>query len=323
MKILYAANNSTASKIQLRRFLDAIQDKPYNIKIAAFKKSSPRGVSIDWTLDSLINIFKPQSISFKNENLSIYYEQVKQFSPDLIISDLEYFTSHIANILNIKIWQCSSALINFALTKKQKYNLGVFKHHAYSFNKDPLQVQRLVNMLENSDHNLIYSHFGDVENKLEIHNNFEWIRPYYKIGQTSIPCQHNIIGVSPDSNKKIINILEAYPDSVFFSEYYNEKYKNVITKDIENQSEYFCNLRNSNALICEGQTGFLADAFYNNKMSIIYTNYTDNECILNGIISNYLKISISDIQELSNKSIHYQLNPDIMFLHEKIERTLI
>lgn len=320
MKILYAAGNNSSAKIQLSRFMNAVQDKTYKIKIAAYKKSSPENLSIDWTLDCLLNMFKPELISTDNENFEIYYEQIKNYEPDLIISDLEYFTSYIANVLNTKIWQCSSLMINQALTRKAKYDLGVFKNHAYTFNRNPGQIQRTNNIVSNADRKFVYAHYGDMDNPPEILDYCEWIRPYHQVGKISIPCQHNLIGITPGSNKPIINILKNEKDCVLFTESYNENYGELQVKNIRNEEEYFCNLQNSNALVCEGQTSFLSDAFYNNKPAVIYADYDDPECILNSIISEKYKLSTSSIENIVqvNKP---QLN-NILYLHEQIERIL-
>lgn len=317
MKILYAAGNNKSAKIQLFRFLQAVKEKPYIIKIAAFKNSSP-SINIDWTLDCLLDIFKPDNISTESETFAIYYDQVKSFNPDLIISDLEYFSSSIANLLNIPLWQCSASIINFALTKKQKYNLGVFKHYAHIFNRNPINTQRIINIIDNSDKNLVYSHFGDTVNPPELQDNFEWIRPYHQIGKKSIPCQHDIIGIFPNSNKQIIGLLKNYSDAIVFTESYHEKYKDVLVKDIRNEEEYFCNLQNSYILVCEGQTSFLADAFYNNKPTAIYLDYQNPDCILNKIMSEHLKLSASNIEDASQLEIAINLNQQIDMLHDKI-----
>src|SRR5574339_27283 len=192
LKILYAASNHASAKIQLARFMKAMEGKPYIVKVAAYKKSSPK-INIDWTLDCLLNIYKPDHISLDNDNFSIYFEQVKYFAPDLIISDLEYFTSHIANVLNTTLWQCSSTMINHALNHEKKYNLGLFKHYSFLLNKNSLQTQRLVNIIDNSNYNFVYSHLGDTGNPPPLKSNFEWIRPYHSVGKEAIPCRHNVI----------------------------------------------------------------------------------------------------------------------------------
>src|SRR5271155_1177897 len=109
MKILYAAGDNTNACTQLSRFVQAMPN--HQIKVAAYQQSSPKGMNIDWTLNCLLNVFTGQIA--ENDNLKIYYDQIVYFAPDLIISDLEYFTSYLAGVGNIPLWQCSSSLINY------------------------------------------------------------------------------------------------------------------------------------------------------------------------------------------------------------------
>lgn len=324
MKILYAASNNSNARIQLERFLEAVQDKPYQIKIAAYKKSSPN-INIDWTLDCLLNIFKPELISIdENENLQTYYEQVKYFNPDLIISDLEYFTSYIANLLDITLWQCSSSIINYALINKEKYNLGVYSRHAYVFNKSPINTQRIVNTLLNSNWRGVYSHLGDSENPPIIKDDYTWVRPYHQIGKISLPCNHNMIGAMTNTNLKIIDALKRSEDSVAFMNESFGTFKNVKIKSLNDRDEYFCNLKNCNTFICAGQTSFLADAFYNGKHPVVITDYKDAECLLNSEISENFGLSTSvhqveDIKKIEGYQVVPKYSPSIKYLHQKIE----
>lgn len=321
MKILYAAQNNANARIQLARFLRAMQGSQHQLKVAAYKLSSPKNVNIDWTLNCLLNIYKPDHISLENDNLQIYFEQIKYYNPNLIISDLEYFTSYIANVLNIATWQCSSSLINFALKQDDKYNLGLFKHYAYVINRDERHYQKIINLLENSDSNFIYSHFGDTANPPFLKDKFEWIRPYHQIGKTSIPCQHNIVAGLMDNNKQALSLLKQYPDSVAFTNFSGEIYQNVLLKGIDNESEYFCNMKNSPLFLCQGQTSFLADAFYNEKYSLIYPDYHDAEAITNSCLSQYLGlgriITLTEKLEPDCGGI-IPANNNIKHLHEKI-----
>lgn len=324
LKILYAAANNENASIQLSRFLKAIAGKPFIIKIAAYKKSSPKNVPIDWTLDCLLNIFNPEHVSLDNDNLKTYHDQIKYYAPDLIISDLEFFTSYVANELNITLWQCSSSIINFSLTNKYKYDLGIYSKYAYLFNKNPVYNQRVVNIIDNSNCNFVYSHLGDVDNSPALKDNFEWIRPYHQVGKISVPCRHNIVAGTTYNNKKIINALKQHEDSVLFTNFYEETYSNLRLKDIANQEEYYCNLKNSNLFVTEGQTSFLADAFYNEKHSIVIPNLDDPESIVNSTISERLKLSTS-VYQYDNLDSYMDLfvlpsyNKQIKFLHEKVE----
>lgn len=321
LKILYAAGNSFNSRIQLQRFLQSTDNK-YIIKIAAYKKSSPINTNIDWTLDCLLNIFKPDLLSLDNDNFQTYYQQIKYFNPDLIISDMEYYSSYIANVLNITLWQCSSLLINYAV--KNKYNLGLSKNYAHILHSKPIENQRYINIIHNSNCNFVYSHFGDLDSPPILKEGFEWIRPYHSVGKHFITCKHNLVAAMYGSNKKVLSLLKKYDDSVYFTNCYQENYPNILLKDIDNEQEYFCNLKNSSLFICEGQTSFLADAFYNGKYSVVLPNYNDIECIVNSTFSKHYNLSTSiyncddDISLFINKDIKYD-KKDIKFLHERLE----
>jgi hypothetical protein len=324
IKILYAASNNLSSKIQLERFIKNCQSLPFIIKIAAFKKSSPR-INIDWTLDSLLDIYNPNNLNLNNDNLQIYYDQIKLFNPDLIISDLEFFTSYIANLLNKPLWQCNSSIINFALDKKDKYNLGIFKKYSFLLNKNPQHTQRIINILDNSSFRFIYSHFGDVENSLKIDSNYEWIRPYHSIGKKSPTCHHNIILALDTLDKRLLSDLKNQNDIVLFCNNFNENYNDIKIKNLNNESEYYCNLYNSNFFICNSQINFLSDSFYNQKKAFTITNFFDIDSIINSTISSKLNLSkdLTDLNNIEifdekNFDISYKLNENIKYLHEKI-----
>jgi hypothetical protein len=327
MKILYAACNNTNARIQLSRFLRAMQGSEHQIKVAAYKQSSPKGISIDWTLDCLLNLYKPELINLDNDNLQIYFDQVKYYAPDLIISDLEYFTSYIAQVLNITIWQCSSSLVSFAFQRHERYHLGVFKHYAHAINRDERHRQRLINLLDNSNGNFIYSHFGDTHQPPDLQSGYQWVRPYHQVGKSSIPCQHHLVGGISCNDKRVLGFLQRHADSVAFTDFSGESHHDVLVKDIGNQEEYFCNLKNSPLFLCQGQTSFLADAFYNGKYSFIYPDYQDAEAILNSCVSQHLGLSCiitlsedldgTHYRELSTPVIY---NENIQYLHQHIEK---
>ena len=323
IKILYAASNNINSKISLDRFLNYVDDS-FTLKVAAFKKSSP-SMNIDYTLDCLLNIFEPEHFSLENDNLQIYFEQIKNYKPDLIISDLEFFTSYVGNILNIPVWQCSSSLLTYGLSFKNKYESGIHKKYSYLFNKNQRHNQKIINIVENSDLNLVYSHFGDLESSPELKNNFHWIRPYHYIGKKSLTCKHNIIAANINHNNKILSLLRNNNDCVLFAEFLEGYYDNILIKNIYNQEEYFCNIANSNSYICEGYTNFLADAFYNKKFSAVFNNLESAEQVLNNIFTEKFNLgkiiyNENDLNNLVQEEINYTYNKNIMFLHEKIKK---
>lgn len=324
MKILYAASHNQNAKVQLSRFLRAMNGSQHQIKIAAFRKSSPKNINIDWTLDALLNIYRPDLISLHSDNLSIYLEQVKSFAPDLIISDLEYFTSCVANDLNIPLWQCSSSLINYALIRNEKYNLGLFKYHAHALNRDTLHSQRMINVLDNSNRNFVYSHYGDMVDPPSLLNGFTWVRPYHQIAKSYIPCEHYITAAFSVQDKRMMAFLKKYPDTMAFVDDPRESYQNVRVKDIRIEDEYYCNLKNSALYVCQGQTSFLADAFYNGKYSLIFPDYEDAESLTNSQLAQKIGIGsimtyTDDLPEISSAAIEPNYSGSTKYLHEHIE----
>ena len=322
MKILYAASNTENSKIQLARFLQAMEGQPHTIKVAAYKVSSPK-INIDWTLDCLYSLFKPDHISLENDNFQTYYQQVKYYNPDLIISDLEYFTSIIANELNTTLWQCSSSLINFAT--EQKYDLGLFKRYSFLLQRNNfVRTQRQINIMDNSNCNFVYSHLGDMASPPQLRDNFEWIRPYHTVGKTSVPCRHNIVAGMLRNDKKIISLLKNHSDCVAFTEFPHEQHANLWLKDMGNQEEYFCNLKNCQLFVCEGQASFLADAFYNGKHALLMPNFQDVECVTNAAYAEHFQLASNlyqidaDLNPYLEKAVEVMHDDKIQFLHQKV-----
>jgi len=316
LKILYAANNYYNSKIMLWRFFHVMKGLPYQVKYAAYTKSSPN-INIDWTLDALLDPNNPESLSLDNDNVHIYYEQIKTYNPDLIISDLDYFTSHIANVLDITLWQCSSLLMNFAITHKSKYNTGLSNQYIHLLKQDSDNYQKIINIIQNSNENFVYSHFGDSNSPPELKDGFNWIRPYHVVGKPNKPCEHSAIAALLNNNNKVVSALNKQ-ESVIFSEFPYESHKNITMKSIWNSTDYYCNIYNSPLYICEGYMSFLADGFYNGKKSILVPNYNDLECITSSLYSNHLGLSQLHQPNISPQSIDVNLN-NIKMLHQHIE----
>jgi len=315
MKILYAAGNTTSSLFQLARFSNHFNTND-TIKIAAYKKSSPKNLSIDWTLDFLLNPFKKDLLSLNdNENCSIYFNLIKSYKPDLIISDLEIFTSLIGIDLNIPVIQCSSSLLSFALEFKYLYHIGMNKYNYLFLNEH--ENSRLLNIILNSNANYVYSHFGDIENSPNLKFGFNWISPYHSLGKISTIYEHEIVGINNCNDLNIINLISGTDDCVLFSKETNSKFENIQIKNIEEEKEYSCNVANAKKIICEANSTFLADAFYNNKKPIYSNHPFEYDVVLNGLCSSYLKTaySIDEAKETCNFNLKncVRKNP---YLHE-------
>jgi hypothetical protein len=205
-----------------------------------------------------------------------------------------------------------------------KYCAGVCTKYKILADCD-IMTSEFSGILINADKRLVYSHFGDVEDIGDINNNYEWIRPYHQIGFNSKLCQHNVVAISLNNNKNVIQFIKKYNDSVLFTEKPYENYQNIISKNIYNYDEYTCNMFNSNIIVCEGENNYLADAFYNNKYPVVIPNLLDYECAVNTLISE--KIGLVKViynpntiyNDHINKKVFSSYNNKIKFLHEKLE----
>lgn len=186
MKILYASNNYIGSYLIQQRF---IKNSKFNIKTSAYKQNLNR-FKADWNLECLLNFSKSDdNISFNNFNYYFYYEEIKKFNPDLIISDLDIYTSTIALELGIKLWQVSPLLIFFGQNKNIKEELEVYNKHNYLINKNLNKKKYLHNIISNSDKNFIYSFLGD--SNVSLNFNFEFVRPDFFLEEENTISQES------------------------------------------------------------------------------------------------------------------------------------
>lgn len=290
--------------MQLLRFLQATAKKGWQIKVAAYHKSNP-GISVDWNLEALKDIWEPDKLVFDSPEIETYFDQVQYFDPDLIISDLELFTSHVAGVLAKPLWQVSPLLLHSATPHREKSAIGLFKYYPQFFAND-FKTQLIKNVVFNSDKRLVYHHLGDT-NQLQLVDSFEWVRPYHVIGKESKPCEHHVVACAFRNDKKFLDYLKRYRDVVFFSNFIDESYAEVILKSVYDWPEYQCNLKNCDVFVGQGHTDFLADAYYNGKQSAIVTDYREQECVINSLYAAQFDFS----------KANYDSN--IKFLHEHIE----
>lgn len=285
MKILYAAGNRIGSFYQLKRFLGAVKHK-HSVKIAAYKISMG-DLDIDYNLDSLLNITNPDGpISF-NGNYSYYHNEVKRFGPDLIISDLELYSSALANELNVKLWQLSPVNLYYALNPETKQAVGIHKNYSYLIESNHNRFDYTRYILNNSDRKFVLSHLCDCENPPELVSGYEWARPSFVLGNSGREYSNLIILAK--SNKKIIDEFKN-KNSVLFSDSYLEKYDRMIVENISSDEIYQHCLEQCKYFISDGTAVFLADAFYNQKFSYSVPRYDDIESIVGSYMNEHCSL---------------------------------
>jgi hypothetical protein len=286
VKILYAAGNRLGSHYQLKRFLNSIANKNYDVKIAAYKVSMG-DLDIDYCLDALLNITNPDGpISF-NGNYSYYHNEVKRFAPNLIISDFELYSSVLANELGIELWQVSPINLYYALNPEIKQAVGIHKNYSYLIESNHNRFEYTRYILNNSNRKFVLSHLCDCENPPELIPGFEWARPSFVLGEAKNNYS-NVIILSR-SNKKLIDEYKN-KNSILFTNSFLELYNSMIVEDINSEDIYKNCLDNCKYFITDGTPTFLADAFYNCKYCFSVPRYDDIESIVSSYMNQYCKL---------------------------------
>jgi hypothetical protein len=219
LKILYAANNYNSSYYTLKRFVETYS-KYYSIKTSAYSKSI-QDLNVNWTLDALLDFRgKSTGISFKNSNFALYVREISRFAPNLIISDVEPYTSYAALELGIPVWQVSPLLLYYGV----KHKTNLYKYYSGTFAKDGNKNQYINYIINNSDKKLILSHLGDLSNSPQLKDKYEWVRPNYEI--SNIINIDNSIGMADAYFANLqLDLKTNYnePESIITS-YYNKRY---------------------------------------------------------------------------------------------------
>ncbi len=312
MKILYAAGNRLGSNYQLKRFLNSISNKNYNIKVAAYKKSIG-DLNVDYTLDCLLNFTNPEGTISFNNNYSYYYNQVKRFSPDLIISDFDIYSSVLANDLNIKLWQYSPINLYYALDNKTKKSVAIHKYYSHIIESDHKKFDYINYVLNNSDRKFVLSHLCDCENAPTLTNNYEYARPSFVLGDDKNKIDNVVALVR--SNKKIINEFKD-KNSILFSPYVFEKYNKMIVEDI-NSDVYNSCIGNCSRFITDGVGVFLSDAFYNGHFCFSIPRLDDIESIICSYMNEFCGVGKMEIGK--PEKIKIKLDDKVKFISEYLE----
>jgi hypothetical protein len=317
MKILYAARNNYHSKIQLDRFLEEIDLSKHNLKIAAYKNFFPQK-EVNWDLSPCLTVGENKYLFSNNKYLDIYEEQVKSFNPDLIISDLEIYTSFIALKLNKKLWHVSNKLHNFALSQIFKEEINIHKYYKSLYENSNLH-KSIAELIDGADNNFVYSHFCDIDEKIILNKKFSWIRPYHYTGKQSLPAHHKIVALDYGNFNLIKHLSSIKDDCVLFSN--NQlNYKDIICKNYCDKEEYKLNISNCDIVVCHGESTSLADAFYNKRKIKILPDQTCRENMFNYLI--YHKIYNYMIEDDVIIPIDPSIDSNINLLHEKVEKNL-
>lgn len=177
MKILYASDNRPTSKNNLDGFLYSLSlsnRKDIEVKVAAYASYYDKCY---WNLESLLNFSKPDAdFSIKNSNYQLFKNEIKNNKPDMIISDLEPYTSLVALDLNITLYQLSPLCLYHALDKKDKDKLKIKQFYYHLWESRVAKNNCVDYIIKNSNLNIIVSSLlGKYD--MNINDNFIALHP--------------------------------------------------------------------------------------------------------------------------------------------------
>ncbi len=319
MKILYAAGRYSSSAIQLQRIQETL--KNYEVKTAGF---SFMGLPVNFTLDPLLSLYWKNSV-LRNNMFAIYRDEVKRFNPDLIISDLEMYTSSIAKLLQKPLWHYSSALLRQCVKFSDVNESGIASHYRSYLKRYENVVEVEDALVKMTNMNLIPSHFGDAGIALKPRKGFYWSRPYHKLANDLPTKKFTYVGATEKSNKPMVHFLKQQENVLLLSPT-EEKYPLTIKAPSELDGNY---IKDSNVFVCDGNPYHAADGFYNGKYTIFYVNlkHSDKEELFTAALSRkHFLGSVYHRPEKIEPDIHWNkkafstsLNPTISYLHEEVE----
>ena len=317
-KILYAAGNRFGSYFQLKRFVSSIRNKNIELKIAAYK-SSIGDLDADYTLDCLLNFANTNGSSSKNGNYRYYRNEIKRFAPDLIISDVEVYSSLIALDLGIKLWQASPLLIYNALKQEIKYNTNIHKHYSFLLDTSFRKKKNIYSIIESSNRKFVVSHLCDINKNINLIDGFEWARPDFILSEN---ISNDIEFFVAGSNyRNIINSVKNTNTSIF-SLPSQEIFDGLKINNIYDELSYSDYLGKCKVYISDGSEILTSDAFYNQKPIIFNMRHDDVESIIVSHVSEYFGFGklLSNNTNINDMNVsQIMINNSVKFLHEQLD----
>lgn len=342
MKILYSAGNRIGANTQLQRFLTNLSDG-HTVRIAAYLRSSRSFQHIHWTLDALQHnilpkkrsqelqqIFGHSGVPLVNmENATVFLSEVVEFEPDLIISDGEPISAHIAKALGVRLWYCSPLhlLDGIDWEKGQLRYLSLLEN-----------TRKMLSKLPEAENNFVYSPFGDIRFRPVLKSGYEWILPYHNSIEKSPAEQQETIFVLNDFDRfpPLTKVLNSLSTKIALASPFGESFTNIDHYSVDDTNVYNALLKGCSRLITTGETSYVADAFYQEKGICITPSLDDPESLLNGILIREYGIGIDMAQvelmgsfalEEVEQAIAFEVDKEFLsrqnlqYLHQKVEDT--
>ena len=264
MKILYAANDNLESCLQLNRFLINFPWDQHTLKVAGYSGYDYL-IDIDFNLNFVKSFYSKVSVTLNTDNYNIFCSQLDRFEPDLIISDLDKFSSNYAILNNVKLWQYSSNLLQYCLPHYWHLKLRIANRYNYE--------QMYSYIINNSDKILLptlYDQFG-----LTLDNKVTLVNPLSFKGSEDKEIYNNCISLL-ENKRKYLKLADS--KSVVFTTNTFEFFNNFKLKHLYSDINYYNNIHNSKAYVCDLYDDLIFDGLLNNKTINTFMNSYDHNC---------------------------------------------
>jgi hypothetical protein len=182
MRILYGAGSYSGSNIRLGRFLKRCPRR-HEVRVAAYVRNHQYLPYIDWALDAVrttrpnpkarvTDLFGDYDGNFPRVNLDRFSEmlaELTEWDPQLVISDAEPITAHVANAFCAELWTCSP----LHMLDGVEWEMGHLNRSAVID-----KARRQLATLPPATKRLVYSPFADLALRPILKDGFEWVSPY-------------------------------------------------------------------------------------------------------------------------------------------------
>jgi hypothetical protein len=288
MKILYSAGNRLGAATQLARFRAALPSD-YQLKIAAFSRSSECCPTIDWTLDALFHPLAPRvsveellghagAPKVNAALFEILVRDVDEYDPDLVICDGEAVLAHLAHSLQKPLWYCSP----LHLLDGVVWDRGQLRYQAR------LETcRKFLKSLPPASQYWIYSPWGSAEQVPPLRENYNWIQPYVITAEPNMLSKIFDLAVCPDRERSSIlaKILNSVSEEVVFFNESQLHFSHLKKCELNIRSDYSKYVSDCKWAFLTGETSFLADVLYNAIYRVcLAPNLQDPETMLNAIM---------------------------------------
>jgi hypothetical protein len=293
MRILYTAGNRPGSDVQMSRIVEHLTPD-HKVCVAAFNHYSQSVKYLDWTLESIY--FKPArgdsaernslwnayghkipQLPYVNVRSSkLFLKDVEKFEPDLIISDFEDMSAHIAVTLGVKLWYCSPVFL---------YDGFLWKRGSKRYSNSFYSFKQHMDIMPQADRIFVYSPFCDIKFRPILRNGREWVKPYYTETSEATTDEYENICILDDAKRFSIlaTILNELDPKLAMVSRLNGTFDkmNLFNHD---DRKYKSLLSGCSRLLFTGETSYLADAMYNEKNICILPSIKDPEALLNALM---------------------------------------